>query len=420
MSWVQIKEVQEFSEASNVMMFLDTQIERAQIGQGLEEERFALTRDARVEASREKPRLAQRSWRFLKAIASIPWGIFRVVSLIGWLALLAAVPVVNVYVLGVLIETQGRAAREKRWLVSVPGFGVATELGTVALWIWLWLAPIRILASYARDAHFIEAGSATDVRLSSIVVVAQVAIGSHLLLAILAGGHVWNFVNPVINPIRVWTRLRRGEMWRGWDQIIERWQAELQPMRYFTLGVKGLIGAAVWLIPPTVLFALPEKPEGGPLILMLVGGFLLACVLTWMPALQTEFARDESLRSYFRWRDARERLARRPGLWAVGMLIIFALGLPLYLFKIFALPQDAMWLVTVVYVLSVLPTKYLSGWLVRLSDEGPRARWFWRYPMYLLQTTVCGLFVFLIFFTQNIAQDGKLALFKQHLFVLPF
>ncbi|WP_459558402.1 hypothetical protein [Lacunimicrobium album] len=394
------------------MSFVETQLEQARIGIELDDEGFAP-----VESSVVKASLWGRVWG---GVGSVPGFLFRYASWVGMLAVLAAVPVVNLYVLGVLIEVQGRVAKSKRWLIELPGIRVASQLGTIAIWAWVWLVPIRILASYARDAHLISPGSIADQRLEKVLVVVQAMIAVHLLMALMAGGRTWNFLNPVVNVWRITRHVRQGTLWGRWDATLSAMQEDLQPGRYFVLGLKGLLGAAVWLVPPTVLFAAAQKPEGGGLLVMLIGGTLLSLVLTWLPGLQTLFAREHRMRDYFQLWEAREMLARRPALWTIGMLLFFALGLPLYLFKIITPPADAMWLVTLIYIATVLPTKFIVGWLVRVSAEGARTPWYWRLPWYVVQTSICLFFVFLIFFTQNIAEDGKLALFKQHLFVLPF
>jgi hypothetical protein len=96
------------------------------------------------------------------------------------------------------------------------------------------------------------------------------------------------------------------------------------------------------------------------------------------------------------------------------------LALPLYLLKIFLLPQDAMWFVTLVFILSIYPARLVTGWAYSRATRRPQpahfvTRWFAR----LLIGPLLAVYVFLLFFTQFIGQHGKGVLFEHHAFLLP-
>ena len=74
---------------------------------------------------------------------------FGVVSLVAMLALLAAIPIVNVLALGYMLEAQGRVARTGKLRYAMPLLPLAPKLGGIALgtWIWYWL--VRFVADAA-------------------------------------------------------------------------------------------------------------------------------------------------------------------------------------------------------------------------------------------------------------------------------
>jgi hypothetical protein len=132
-----------------------------------------------------------------------------------------------------------------------------------------------------------------------------------------------------------------------------------------------------------------------------------------------------------------------PFSWTITMLITLTLALPMYLFKIALPPSDAMWMVTIVFIVSIYPVKVLTGWAYHraLAGEYRRGfiltRWFSRLLVLpilginldaksievlltrLVLFPLLAIYVFLLFFTQFIGEHGKRVLFEHHAFLLP-
>ena len=95
--------------------------------------------------------------------------LFGIASLILLLAVIAAIPVVNLLALGYLLEVEGRLARSGKLRDAFPLIGLAPRLGSIALGIWAWIVPLRLLANVAADARLIDPGSTSDTVLHILV-----------------------------------------------------------------------------------------------------------------------------------------------------------------------------------------------------------------------------------------------------------
>jgi hypothetical protein len=176
----------------------------------------------------------------------------------------------------------------------------------------------------------------------------------------------------------------------------------------------------IWLIVPTFLFSLTTKTEGGPLLVTLFGGILLMIVLTWVPFLQAHYAAENRFGAMFELRKVRQLYKNAPFSWLITMLITLTLALPMYLFKIALPPSDGMWLVTIVFIVSIYPVKVITGWAYhRAVTREHRAHWSLRVLTRAGLVPLLAVYVLLVFFTQFIGEHGKLVLFEHHAFLLP-
>jgi len=375
--------------------------------------------------------------------------LFGIASLILLLAVIAAIPIVNLLALGYLLEVEGRLARSGKLRDAFPLIGVAPRLGSIALGIWAWIIPLRLLANVAADARLIDPGSTSDTVLHILVSVVAIALTVHLCLALARGGSLWSFMWPLLIPVAVllsplillymvirhrslswmfrpvtnlvaeFRRLATREYWNLASTAVHDFVAGLRLKHHFMLGLKGWIGAMIWLFIPTLLFAATTKTEGGPLLVTLFGGILLMIVLSWVPFLQAHYAAENRFGAMFELRTVRRLYKNAPFSWLITMLITLALALPLYLFKIALLPSDAMWLVTIVLIVSIYPVKVVTGWAYhRALHRERRAHWTLRWLTRGVLAPLLLMFVVILFFTQFIGEHGKRVLFEHHAFLL--
>jgi hypothetical protein len=393
-------------------------------------------------------------WRAFSAVFRfVGWtlrSLFGIASLILLLAVIAAIPVVNFLALGYLLEVEGRLGRSGKLRDAFPLIAVAPRLGSIALGIWAWIIPLRLLANVAADARLIDPGSRSDIVLHILVPALAIIVTVHLCLALARGGSLWSFMWPLTLPfvplvapfvvlymvvrhrslswlfrpfhrfVAGFRRLTTPEYWNQASVAVHDFVADLQLKHHFLLGMKGWIGAMIWLTIPTLLFAATTKTEGGPLLVTLFGGILLMIVLTWVPFLQAHYAAENRFGAMFELRKVRQLYKNAPFSWLITMLITLTLALPMYLFKIALPPADAMAFVTIVFIVSIYPVKVITGWAYhRAVTRERRAHWSLRWLTRLGLVPLLLIFVILLFFTQFIGEHGKGVLFEHHAFLLP-
>jgi hypothetical protein len=376
--------------------------------------------------------------------------LFGIASLILMLAVIAAIPIVNFLALGYLLEVEGRLARSGKLRDAFPLIAVAPRLGSIVLGIWAWIIPLRLLTNVAADARLIDPGSPSDIALHILVPALAIVVTAHLCLALARGGSLWSFMWPLAVPflplaapfivlymvgrhrslswlfsplhsfVAGFRRLATPEYWNQASRAVHDFVAGLRLKHHFLLGLKGWIGAMIWLVIPTLLFAATTKTDGGPLLVTLLGGILLMVVLTWVPFLQAHYAAENRFGAMFELKKVRQLYKNAPFSWLITMLITLTLALPMYLFKIALPPSDAMWLVTIVFIVSIYPVKVITGWAYhRAATRERRAHWSLRWLTRAGLVPLLLLYVFLLFFTQFIGEHGKGVLFEHHAFLLP-
>ena len=312
-----------------------------------------------------------------------------------------------------------------------------------------------------------------------LVDVLAVVVTIHLCLALARGGSLWSFFRPVVIPaaalvaavlvlsfpvptiialatttltiflihrgntltwinsrVKKWIllpmiplrgfvadlrRLTTPGYWAQASAVVRDFIAALRLKHHFLLGLKGYVGAMLWLAIPTALFAAANKTEGGPLLVTLFGGVLLIVVMSWVPFLQAHFAAENRFGAMFELGKVRRLFKNAPFSWTITMLFTLTLALPMYLFKIALPPSDAMWLVTIVFIVSIYPVKVITGWAYhRAVTREKRAFFGLRWLTRLVLLPLLTMYVFLLFFTQFIGGRGKLVLFDHHAFLLPW
>lgn len=359
----------------------------------------------------------------IKFVVLVISRLFAFVSLMLVLAVLAAIPIVNFFVLGYFLNVEGRVARSGKIRDGFPLLDIAPRFVTIAAGIWIFLLPLRFLSSFAADARLIDPGAAADVNFHIGLSIAWVLITTHLIFALARGGSFWCFVRPFKNIRWTLKQLRKGSYFAHADQKIQEFVQRMEIRKHYSLGFRGFAVALLWLFIPTVLFSIAEEPEGFQILLTVVGGFLLAITLSWAPFLQARFACEGNFSAGMQLREVRSLYAHSPIVWSLSLVVLYVLALPLYLFKAFLLPADAMWLITLIFVVTIYPTRILLGWVyhraVKKREAEKKAHWTVRWLFGTLIILLLGVFVFILFFTQFLGEEGKLVLFHHHSLLLP-
>jgi len=179
--------------------------------------------------------------------------------------------------------------------------------------------------------------------------------------------------------------------------------------------------ALSWLfLPISIMVVGTRLSEAAALPVELISGLALAAILLYLPFLQINFAIDNSLRSGFDLRRVRQQFDRAPiALW-IGLLATLALALPLYVLKAELVPREAIWLPSIVFIVSILPARLLVGWALGRSRRQEKKRHLlFRWSARLATVPVVLTYVLVAYFTQYISWYGAWSLFEQHAFMLP-
>lgn len=348
---------------------------------------------------------------------------FGIFCLVVFLALIAAIPLVNFIALGYLLDVEGRVARTGKIRLAFPLLDIAPRMGTIVIGVTLWLIPLFLLAGAAADARLIEPGGPSDQTFHALTLLASILISIHLCLALARGGTFSCFIRPLKNGIWLFKQIRSGDYFERAALNVSSFVASLKLGENFSLGLRGFLGAFIWLVIPSLMLAATSSPDsnkGFSVLVTLLGGVSLVVILGWLPLLQAHFVAENRFSAMFELRTVRNKFKRTPIAWMLAIIVIFVLSLPLYLFKVAALPRDAVWGITLIFVATIYPTKLLLGWVYYRASSRTKNAWFgWRWLSRTIILPLLAVYVFIVFFTQFIGVHGSGVLLEHHLFLLP-
>ncbi len=332
------------------------------------------------------------------------------------LAVIVTVPIAQFFALGWLLHAAGRYAQTGKFSAAFVGVGEASRIGQFLLGSWLVSLPLRLVVSLRQDAALIDPASpqvASLTRLGYLLAALAVWI---VLAALSQGGTLPHFARPLRATLRLVRQLRAGGYRERASSSLRTFLAGFQIPKIFSLGLRGYLGAAAWLLVPTTLIVV-----GRTGVLALIGGTLLVAVLLYLPFLQIHFAVHDRLRRMFDLDGVRYTFARAPVAFWLALLSTLLLALPLYLLKIELVPRDALWLPSALFVLTIFPCKLLAAWAYhRGAKRGDRAAhgvWIWAARLGMIPVAV--FYAFIVFLTQYTGWHGVLGLYEHHAFLLP-
>lgn len=303
--------------------------------------------------------------RAVRGILSTLWSFWCVSWLVVLLAVVTAIPILQLTVLGYFLLVAGRLTSGGFVRQSLPGIAAAGKIGVIAATLGLASLPIRMLVHWESLVAIIEPSSRTATLLRVLAITVSLAATIYLWWAWIRGAQLRHFLWP--EPVRFCREVWRPAVWSNVADRIWRFFASLKLPMLFWLGLRGAVGTLVWLLPAMVIMMVTrdgQKPAAafvGVLALLMLG-----YVLMTLPMLQAHFAAENKLRAMFHWRRVRRDLSFAPWSYAGAMLLTFVvLPLPLYLLKIEATPQEIAWLPCLIFVAFMLPSRIASGLALR-------------------------------------------------------
>ncbi len=368
------------------------------------------------------------------AVAGVTWligGLFSLASLIVCLAVLAAIPILQLITFGYLLDVAGRLTRGGTLRGSLPHLRAAGQIGIVVLAVVVGSLPVQLLAHWESVASLIAPGAAQATVLRTAAIAAACLGVLYLLWALARGGRLVHFLWP--QPKRMLQQAWRPSTYLPLPDRLWEFTHSLELGRFFWLGLRGALGTLVWLIPAMIIIAANRNGETG--LAGLVGGLALIAlgvVLLYLPMLQAHFAAENRVRALFEVRRIRRLFCYAPWAWLAAMVLgLVVLPIPLYLLKIEATPREVVWLPTLVFVAFILPARLAEGLALRRArrialryGDGavkPTGKWSFvsRWTVRLLMPGVVAIYLFFVTLSQYTSWDGLQTWVQQHAVLIP-
>ena len=314
----------------------------------------------------------------------------------------------------------GRSGRIRDGFV---GIRKASRLGSIVLGTWVLLLPLRLFSDLRDSARLIDPSSDQTRFLNNLLFVATIILISQILWAWYRGGKLRHFIWPA--PLRLWRALREPAKYNRARDAVWDFAVSLRLHYYFSLGLRGFIGAVVWLLFPVSIWGFAyaisaEAPQPVVALLSLFGGLLFAIVMLYLPFLQAHFAAENRLRAMFEVGEVRALYKRAPLAFWFALFITLLFALPLYLLKIEMTPREVAWLPSLVFIVFIFPARLLTGWALGRGRHRSTPRHFvFRWLGSFAALPVVGIFAIIVYVTQYLSWYGPASLLEQHAFLVP-
>ena len=359
-----------------------------------------------------------RAWNGL--YAALGW-CFGLLCLIAGLAVVAAIPVVNLVGLGYLLFACGRIAATGQFRDGFVGVRRAGRLGGAILGVWLVLWPARLMASL-RDSALVVSPDQSGFWSLMLWGVTGVTM-LHIIWALLRGGKLRHFIWPA--PVRLFFWVGESNKYATARDALWKTMEGLQLPRLFWLGARGFAGTVLWLILPVGLMILAAMiPHNAGILISLLGGLLMTFVVLLLPFLQVWFAKEERMRAFIEVWPVLKLMGRSPFRCWIALTLTLTLAVPLFLLKVELTPAEITWLPALFFVIFGFPARLLTGWAMgRAIHREPLksgwARWLSRLTAFGLAVPFVFAYVLILYFSQFISWNGTLSLLEQHAFLIP-
>jgi hypothetical protein len=330
------------------------------------------------------------------------------------LAVLSAIPVLQFLTLGYLLEASGRVARG-RLRDGFIGIPPAARLAGLALGVFVFWLPLYLLSYMADRARIIDPDGQIARRWDTWLVALTTLFALHVTAACLRSGRLRGFLWP-FNVFWLVGQMFRTNILRDMRDGLWNTFRKFRLPYYFWLGVRGFLGAFIWLLIPLVLLGQGHRA----LALGILGAITLGVVVLYLPFLQTRFARDNRFRAFFQLQKVRRDYRYAPFSFAFALTVHLLLAVPLYVWKIELIPWDLMYLEGLVFLAFMYPAHLLDGWAyARSTSRRKPAFWLWRWAGRVSVVPVVVAYVLTVFLSQHVGWNGVGSLFEQHAFLVP-
>jgi len=363
--------------------------------------------------------------KWIRWLCSIPSFLWRTVSLVVLLSIVATIPILQFASFGYMLEASARIARGEPVRNCFPGTAIAGRLFAILIFVFLSWFPVWFFADMAYTAELIQQGSDVarnwrrGARVMSVVWVVWV------LWALFRGGKFRHFLWPA--PWLALKSVFRPSVWREAEDRLWNVVHSLQLPKLLWIGLMASVGALVWLVLPSSFIAIGLISNGnaGTAFVGLIGAAWMWWVLLNLPFLQIQMAREMNFLSVFDVRSARRAFRRAPWSLCLATWATFVLAVPLYLLRIEPIPPEFWWILSLFFVILMFPAKLCTGWSLRRSkfrkpsDPKSVMFWFWRYCAWFPQIVVVLVYLGILYIAKFALWEGTASIYLQHAFLPP-
>lgn len=342
-------------------------------------------------------------------------------SLMVLLAVIAAVPIVQLASLGYLLRAAANLSQGGPWRSSFPGLKLAGRLATFALGAGLLWLPVWYVTDLSYSIQLLRPGTsqAANWRVGAFLV--AFAWVTWTLWAAMRGGRWWHLLWPA--PWRFVKQVWRPSTWsRVADNLWFLFQ-RAQLVSLWWLGLRAAAGALVWLAIPVSLMIIglrAHELKGGAALIGLIGAASLTLVMLYLPFLQIMVAEKNRFLAIFQLREVRTRFRSAPLAFAASLTLLLALSIPLYLLRIEATPEQLTWLPSLIFVSLMFPAKLMMGAALGYGARRARPRhWTLRWTARLVCLTSALAYVGALYIAQFVAWQGIYVMYFQHAVLVP-
>ncbi|MEM7478396.1 MAG: hypothetical protein AAF483_25720, partial [Planctomycetota bacterium] len=249
------------------------------------------------------------------------------------LAVVAAVPVLQLASLGYLLVAAANLAQRRPWRSAFPGLRLAGKLGTFALLGALAWLPVWLVTDLSYSAQLLQprSGAANGWRIGAFLITTAWLV--HLSWAAIRGGRWWHFLWPA--PLRFVREIWRPSTWgKASDELYEL-VASLQIPRLWWLGARSSAGVLLWIFVPVsmMIVGLRSDDVGLPGLVGFVGAIGMIAISLYLPFLQIQMAVHNRFASIFDVLEVRRLFRFAPIAHALALMLLIALCIPLYLLR---------------------------------------------------------------------------------------
>jgi hypothetical protein len=352
--------------------------------------------------------------------------LWQSLSLVVILSVVATIPILQFASLGYMLECAARVSRGWPLRRCFPGSRTAGRLSIVSVCVFVSWLPVWFITDLAYTGEIIEVGSTVAGRLRLVARIVSAVWVLWILWAIYRGGKIRHFLWPA--PVLALKSIFRRNTWLLAENRLWEFVSSMQLLRLMWLGVAASIGAVVWLVLPGsfIVIGLSIVESPGAAFVGLIGALGMAWVLSLLPFLQGQMARELRFTSVFDVKSVRGKFRKAPWTCCIATWATFLLAIPLYLLRIEPPPPQLWWILSLFFVLLMFPAKLCVGWSMGRSERRhPGAElkrdafWVWRYLAWLLQMGVVFVYLGVLYLAKFALWEGAASIYLQHAFLPP-